>query len=70
MNEKKNWMARSASFFTGDPSPLARDGAVAVIGVGPLVERAGASAGFMLAAVAALAAAVLAIWAPRHDPDC
>lgn len=34
MNEKKNWMARSASFFTGDPSPLAKDGAVAVIGLG------------------------------------
>ena len=34
MNEKKNWMARSASFLTGAPSALARDGSVAVIGLG------------------------------------
>ncbi|MCD1287694.1 potassium channel family protein [Brevibacterium sp. GP-SGM9] len=31
---EKNWMARSASFFTGDPTRLAKDGAVAVIGLG------------------------------------
>lgn len=64
-------LPENRSFGSGLALGLANAlGAVAVIGVGPLVERAGASAGFMLAAVAALAAAVLAIWAPRHDPDC
>ncbi len=33
MNEK-SWLARPAAFFAGDPKPLSREGAVAVIGLG------------------------------------
>lgn len=42
-------------------------GAVAVIGIGPLIDAAGASAGFLLAAGAALAAAMLATAVPQRD---
>ncbi|RBP62233.1 trk system potassium uptake protein TrkA [Brevibacterium sanguinis] len=33
MNER-SWLARPAAFFAGDPKPLGREGAVAVIGLG------------------------------------
>ncbi|WP_309131059.1 TrkA family potassium uptake protein [Brevibacterium sp.] len=33
MNEK-SWLARPAAFFAGDPKPMGREGAVAVIGLG------------------------------------
>ncbi|MGN8198551.1 MFS transporter [Salinisphaera sp. RV14] len=60
-------LPENRSFGSGLALGLANAlGAVAVIGLGPLIEAAGASAGFLLAAGAALAAAMLAVWVPRR----
>ncbi|MGB7755075.1 MAG: MFS transporter [Salinisphaera sp.] len=61
-------LPENRSFGSGLALGLANAlGAVAVIGIGPVIDAAGASAGFLLAAGAACAAALLAIWVPQRE---
>ncbi|HET7312889.1 MFS transporter [Salinisphaera sp.] len=60
-------LPENRSFGSGLALGLANAlGALAVIGIGPVIHAAGAAAGFWLAAGAALAAAVLGAWVPRR----
>lgn len=61
-------LPENRSFGSGLALGLANAlGAVAVIGIGPLIDAAGAAAGFGLAAGAALLAAIVAIGVPQRD---
>ncbi|KEZ75762.1 MFS transporter [Salinisphaera hydrothermalis] len=61
-------LPENRSFGSGLALGLANAlGAVAVIGIGPVIGAAGASAGFSLAAGAALLAALLAVWVPERE---
>lgn len=61
-------LPENRSFGSGLSLGLANAlGALAVVGLGPLIDTAGAASGFLLAAGAAFVAAVLAFWVPRHE---